>query len=37
MDRRAFSLFAGIFLGYTMVYAFKFLNSNVLWILFYQH
>ena len=37
MDRQAFSLFSGIFLGYVLVQAVKFLNSNLLWILFYHH
>ena len=35
MKRQAFSLCIGIFLGYALVYAFKMLNANVLWILFY--
>jgi len=35
MDRQAFLLVVGIFLGYTLVHAFKFLNSNILWTLFY--
>lgn len=35
MKRQAFSLSAGIFLGYALVQAVKFLNSNLLWVLFY--
>jgi len=35
MERQAFSLFVGIFLGYVLVHTVKFLNSNILWILFY--
>ena len=37
MDRQAVMLFVGMFLGYALVHAFKFLNSNILWILFYPH
>ena len=37
MDRQAFMLFVGILLGYALVQAFKLLNSNFLWILFYNH
>jgi len=35
MNRQALHLVIGIFLGYTLVHAFKLLNSNILWILFY--
>lgn len=36
MDRQAFRLFLGIFIGYVLVQAVKYLNSNLLWVLFYQ-
>jgi|GEM_PF-2426901 len=37
MGRQAFLLFLGIFLGYALVHAVKLLNTNFLWILFYNH
>ena len=37
MERQAFSLFTGIFLGYALVQAVKLLNTNFLWIFFYHH
>lgn len=36
MDRRFVMLFAGIFIGYSLVQAVKYLNTNLLWILFYR-
>lgn len=37
LDRQAIALVLGIFIGYALVQAFKFLNSNLLWVLFYHH
>jgi len=26
----------GVFLGYALIYAFKYLNANLLWVFFYR-
>lgn len=36
MERQTWMLVLGIFIGYGLVHAFKFLNSNLLWVLFYH-
>ncbi len=36
MQRQTWNLFLGIFIGYALVHALKFLNSNLLWALFYH-
>lgn len=36
MKRQALNLCLGIFIGYALVYAFKLLNSSLLWVFFYH-
>lgn len=36
MKLKTFNLCVGIFIGYFLVQAFKYLNTNFLWILFYR-
>lgn len=36
MKGKTFRLFLGVFIGYSLVQALKYLNSEYLWILFYR-
>lgn len=36
MERKNWIFCLGIFLGYSLVYAFKYLNANLLWTFFYR-